>query len=201
MQHRIATGLIALMASLAPAVVSAQSIGPSSDAREICSSAHDASVGVAFGSILSMEPNLGVRPFEWVVSVRRGLSTHAVIEPEIGHWSFTRNSTFPQGHLAESVGWTFVGANLLARVPVRTAAFFAGGGAGLYYTSTERVGTMGGSPYSYTHSGTGAGVQVVAGVDVPVSGNFVAFGLFRAQAVPAADLGTTGLHAGIRYAF
>ncbi len=201
MLRRLAAVLFALVVSFAPNV-GAQGLEPVSRARsEVPASAHDVSVGIAVGSILSMDPDRGIRPFHWIASVRYALTEHLVIEPEVGRWSFTRHAAFPAGELTENVGWTSAGANVLARIPIRTVSVFAGGGGGIYFYSTDRAGNMGGSPYSYSHSASGAGLQVLAGLDVRVTRNVIAFGLARAQAVPDAELGTAGLHAGIRYAF
>jgi hypothetical protein len=100
-----------------------------------------------------------------------------------------------------SVGWTFVGVNLLARFPVRTATVFAGAGVGYYLYSRQDTGTINGTDYGYSSSAGGLGLQAVAGVDVHVTARVIVFGAVRAQGVPEAELGTTSLLAGARYAF
>jgi hypothetical protein len=138
----------------------------------------------AFGASRYLHGDLGYTAPTWLVAVRFGRDSF-VVEPEFATASHEERQVFgpapgspTQTTTISSDTFQSAAVNVLGRWG-RSAAAYAGGGAGLYW-ERSRYRVEGANGYEQNRSrGPRLGAQLVAGVDIPIVSRIKAFGQFR----------------------
>lgn len=149
----------------------------------------------ALGIANYLHGDLGYTAPTWLASIRFGMGPLA-IEPEFAAASHETRQVFgpapgsPQGAVTISIDrYRSAAVNVLGRFG-RSVSGYAGGGPGMYWEPSEYRLEAGPNSYEQNRTrGPRLGVQLVAGLDVPIGWRVKAFGQFRYEVRSLQDPG------------